>query len=132
MWGGLILLALAAALCLSSILQFGPSQLNVCWLGMTAGLMLALPRGRPLARQIGFFVAGIHIGLGLLMIYFGAGVGLFYVVFGTLLGWSLKGEAVRRFFGLRCPACDSPRTRARGLFYSGVRCRDCGREWEAA
>ncbi len=134
MWVGLGLLVFEAVQCLLDVVSRGPSLFAVCCFGMTAGLVLGLPQGRPLTRQMGLYVAVLHILLGAALVLVHAanlGPGFALMGLGALLAWSLSGETVRRYFGLLCPDCGSRRARARGFFHGGVRCRDCGREWEA-
>lgn len=43
--------------------------------------------------------------------------------------FSLGRPAARRWFGLVCPSCHSPRTRAANFLYSRSKCKECSTTW---
>jgi hypothetical protein len=111
----------------------GPHVVGVVWFSLAVVFLVYLPRGHPLARQWGLYVAGFQFLLGVAVTLFastGSAVGLLVAVSGGLLWWGLSGQAVRRYFDLYCIGCGSYRTRPRSLLYNRIGCRDCGRRWK--
>jgi hypothetical protein len=120
-----------------SILEVGPHVVTGTWFVLGVVFLVLLPFGHPLARQWGFYVAGILSILGALwmvsMLFYltwESLIGALTLLAGLVLWWSLCGQAVRRYFELYCTRCGSYNTRARSLLYARIGCRRCGREWK--
>jgi len=136
LWVALAVLGLVMLLLGWTILAFGPNFANTASLGVVAAILLRLPYGHPLTRQLAFYVAALLLFAGAALApsaIFAPARAVPVVLLlgsGALLAWSLASQVVLRYFDLYCGGCSSYHTYQRGFLFGKIGCRRCLREWK--
>lgn len=98
----------------STFIRRRPLALRLCHLLWGASLMFGAFEVSPvipfMRHDVGFF-----LGLGI----------------SSWAGLGSDQPAVRAWFGLQCPACDSQSVAARGVSMRRLACKACGRTWDS-